>query len=148
MQTCIKCGQCKPFVDFYTQAKNRTGFKKVCKLCENALAAARRRALSPEQKEAEAQRMLLAKVKRQYGLSPQEFAAMTSRGKCDICEKPLVPHRTGKSPMDSGRIDHCHATGKVRGLLCHGCNTSLGHMRDNPETLRRAAAYLEEHHDH
>lgn len=40
-------------------------------------------------------------------------------------------------------IDHCHTTGKVRGLLCTGCNSALGHMQDDPERLRAAADYLE-----
>ena len=40
-------------------------------------------------------------------------------------------------------IDHCHQTGLVRGLLCAGCNTALGLMRDNPSRLRSAADYLE-----
>ena len=40
-------------------------------------------------------------------------------------------------------IDHDHTTGKVRGMLCHDCNTSLGKFRDNPDILRKAADYLE-----
>ncbi len=40
-------------------------------------------------------------------------------------------------------VDHDHSTGKIRGLLCHHCNTGLGLFRDNPELLRRAISYLE-----
>lgn len=39
-------------------------------------------------------------------------------------------------------VDHCHATGKVRGLLCHNCNRALGLMKDSTETLERAIEYL------
>lgn len=40
-------------------------------------------------------------------------------------------------------VDHCHTTGRVRGVLCRGCNHALGNVLDNPETLRRLAEYLE-----
>ncbi len=57
--------------------------------------------------------------------------------KCAICgappaEKPLA-------------IDHCHKTGKVRGLLCHKCNMGLGMFLDRPELLDEAASYLRAH---
>ncbi len=42
-------------------------------------------------------------------------------------------------------VDHCHSTGKVRGLLCFNCNGMLGQAKDNLETLRKAIAYLEKH---
>lgn len=40
-------------------------------------------------------------------------------------------------------LDHSHATGTLRGCLCYRCNTAIGHMRDRPDLLRRAADYLE-----
>ncbi len=39
-------------------------------------------------------------------------------------------------------VDHCHATGRVRGLLCHRCNSAIGMMRESAELMRRAADYL------
>lgn len=39
-------------------------------------------------------------------------------------------------------VDHCHATGKVRGLLCHNCNRALGLLKDSSESLRCAINYL------
>lgn len=57
--------------------------------------------------------------------------------KCKICE-------THESEFDKRlAVDHCHKTGKVRGLLCSSCNTSLGKFKDDPEILRRAINYLE-----
>lgn len=58
-------------------------------------------------------------------------------GKCAICGRQLSFDR-------NTHVDHSHATGRVRGLLCHSCNTSLGHVKENPETLRRMITYLEE----
>lgn len=49
----------------------------------------------------------------------------------------------GKGISEStARIDHCHTTGKVRGLLCDSCNWALGHAKDDPAVLRRLMAYL------
>lgn len=56
-------------------------------------------------------------------------------GRCSICRQLL----TKQSDV---QIDHCHSTGRVRGLLCAGCNTGLGMFRDNIESLLRAAVYL------
>jgi hypothetical protein len=54
---------------------------------------------------------------------------------CQICED---------SPA-SLHLDHCHATNKVRGMLCQPCNLGLGYYKDNPTLLRKAADYLERH---
>lgn len=40
-------------------------------------------------------------------------------------------------------VDHCHVTCKVRGLLCYSCNVAIGLLAENPDTLRRAALYIE-----
>lgn len=71
-----------------------------------------------------------------YKLSVGEFEAMRQAqdGKCAICGEPS-PHVL--------MIDHCHRTGRVRGLLCRACNFGLGWFRDDPERLRKAAAYLD-----
>ncbi len=45
--------------------------------------------------------------------------------------------------MDGIYADHCHKTGKLRGILCCECNTSIGKMGDDPERLRAAAIYVE-----
>jgi hypothetical protein len=53
-------------------------------------------------------------------------------GLCAICRVAPAVH-----------VDHDHATGTVRGMLCFPCNAAIGHLRDDPATVRRAAAYLE-----
>jgi hypothetical protein len=52
-------------------------------------------------------------------------------GKCAVCHEVAGLH-----------VDHCHAKGSVRGLLCVRCNRGLGYFKDKPELLKRAAAYL------
>lgn len=72
-----------------------------------------------------------------YGLTPEQYLDMLEeqQGKCAICNE--VP--TTKRGL---AVDHDHATGKVRGLLCTGCNTALGSFKDNEELLTSAIEYL------
>jgi hypothetical protein len=66
--------------------------------------------------------------------------------KCGICDR----EETCKDPKhDRVRrlsIDHCHATGKVRGLLCHSCNTAIGKLKDDVQLLCKAIEYITKHH--
>jgi hypothetical protein len=73
-----------------------------------------------------------------FNISPEAFERMREAqgGKCAICDR---------LEADCGRklaIDHCHRTGKVRGLLCSPCNTGLGCFKDSTETLALAISYL------
>src|SRR6266851_7644995 len=76
-------------------------------------------------------------LKYTYGISVEEYDALLARqnGKCAICrEKP-----EGQTLC----VDHCHVTGRIRGLLCRNCNVGLGNYRDDPRLMRAGAAYLE-----
>ena len=67
--------------------------------------------------------------------------------KCKICLMPFNHLNAFKDFNQSTMplVDHDHETGKVRGLLCNGCNIAIGYAKDSPETLRRMAAYIEGH---
>lgn len=75
---------------------------------------------------------------RRYGVTAEQVEAMrlAQAGNCPGCAKPL-------DHAGTHHLDHCHTTGKVRGLLCKPCNLALGHVQDDPATLRRLAGYLE-----
>lgn len=64
-------------------------------------------------------------------------------GVCKICGQPETSRRSGKLKRLS--IDHCHKTGRVRALLCQGCNSTIGHAKENATVLERAAKYLRHH---
>jgi DNA-directed RNA polymerase subunit RPC12/RpoP len=72
-----------------------------------------------------------------YGLTPEEYRAMIERqgGGCAICGG-------GPNGMGDFHVDHCHDTKRVRGILCHRCNTMLGLAKDDPARLIAAAEYL------
>lgn len=63
--------------------------------------------------------------------------APESRGFCEICAAP-----PGKRTL---HLDHCHVSLTFRGWLCASCNMALGHFKDDPRILRRAASYIEKH---
>lgn len=73
-----------------------------------------------------------------YGLTPELKQALVEiqDGVCSICFVPI--------DAISCATDHDHAGDYVRGMLCRPCNSALGLFKDNPDILRRAAAYLEE----
>lgn len=82
-----------------------------------------------------AAKMLHQRRLKRYGLTEIEFAVIeaSQQGVCLICQQFC----------ENMHVDHCHSTGKVRGLLCPQCNVGLGSFRDDPIRLKRAIAYLE-----
>ena len=77
-----------------------------------------------------------AKLEQKYGLPPGTYKLMwkAQSGLCAICDDILTrPH-----------VDHDHATGKVRGLLCHRCNPGIGLLKESIDTLQQAQKYLKQ----
>ena len=87
-----------------------------------------------------------AHFKKRYNITPQEYEAMleAQNYKCAICNKNAEDNKRGNK-IQSLNIDHCHKTKQVRGLLCHQCNSGLGHFKDNTEFLLKAVDYLHKH---
>ena len=78
-------------------------------------------------------------LRRNYNRSFEQYQSLidAQQGTCAICNK--VPDAKDRWTL---QIDHCHKTGKVRGLLCVNCNTSLGKFNDDPVLLQKASKYL------
>lgn len=75
---------------------------------------------------------------RKYGMTLEDLKKLyiAQDNKCKICD---TPESELKQML---HVDHCHKTGKVRGLLCYGCNSGLGGFKDNVNNLRKAIEYL------
>lgn len=113
---CAKCGKNRA-ERFFKSAKGR-----VCTTCQRARSRTNAHA---------------ARIGRTYGITAEEYAALFAAqdGRCAICRQQRS-YRLN--------VDHNHKSGAVRGLLCRLCNGRLlTAARDNPETLRRGAEYLE-----
>jgi hypothetical protein len=112
---CRTCGEVKPHSDWHRNSTASDGLSTRCKAC---------RAVQGRQDH----------LKREYGLTEAERDEMVASqmGLCVICLKAPAVH-----------VDHCHKTGRVRGVLCFNCNSAIGKLGDDPDAVRRAAAYLE-----
>ena len=98
--------------------------------------------MTPEGKRAKRDGVL----RREYGLLPMEYRLMNLRQGflCAIClRRETKRHPNGKR-LDLS-VDHDHKTGRVRALLCQGCNVGLGSFRDDQTRLERARQYLADH---
>jgi hypothetical protein len=82
------------------------------------------------------------RLKNRYGIGAESVQEMFKQqgGCCAICGEDNFG--TGASAPN---VDHCHATGDVRGILCTRCNHGLGNFKDDTDRLREAIAYLESH---
>jgi len=80
-------------------------------------------------------------LQKRYGITLGEYGVMSDAqdGRCAICLDEPGLDRKGRNAL---HVDHCHATGNVRGLLCSACNTALGTFQDDEDRLIAAAAYL------
>jgi hypothetical protein len=133
MKLCGDCGTEKHAEAFHKHKKSADGLQFICKVCSAARVLAWRRA-NPEK---DARNFRKAALKRNYGLSVEQYEAMHQRqgGVCAICKEECPIERVLS-------VDHCHTTGRVRGLLCSLCNKAIGLLKDSPERLRAAINYL------
>ena len=117
MKICVSCKETKPTSEFYKSGWVKDGFRSRCKLCE----ADERR----------------AQIWKNQGIifTIEEYQALMDRqeGRCAVCQE--LSTRTLC-------VDHDHISGKVRGLLCHDCNTGIGKLKEDVKILSRAIQYL------
>jgi hypothetical protein len=120
--TCNVCGETKSRSEFYK------GHKR-CKSCFS------NKPVEPAKKK---DYMLRYTYGEEFGLPEYQLMLEEQNFKCRLCDN-LHHEYSGKSSL---HVDHCHTTGKVRGLLCTNCNTTLGLVGENIETLTNMIEYL------
>jgi hypothetical protein len=120
-KVCRSCGASKELEEFHHLATGRYGYANVCKECERETRSPFRQLMT----EGEVAAWVAKRLAEQQGV-------------CAVCGRVLERGR-GKNRMC---IDHCHRTGRLRGLLCGPCNTALGMVNDDTSVLLRACAYL------
>lgn len=130
---CSKCGEVKSTSLFHKNKGRKDGLADRCKVCARKVANDSYKA-NPEHR-------WRIEIKRKYGLTAIQYYMMLDQqgGKCKIC-KGIGPGGAGRTSRMA--IDHCHETGKVRGILCNRCNRALGLFEDDISNLTAAIEYL------
>jgi hypothetical protein len=131
---CKSCDTTKPIDDFYLRNKISMVRHSTCKECD-------RKRVKENHNPAVYRN---AELQRRYGITQQDYDVMLAEqnNQCAIC-KTTEPG--GRHTSNYFVVDHCHTTSKVRKLLCHHCNTSLGLVGDNISTLQEMIKYLQKH---
>lgn len=170
-KSCRKCGQTKPSEEFRFNSKVSDGLSSWCRKCHYE-ASRRSQAKKPEQYARRAREWYRkqnpleprecrwcattfmppslrhfycsegcvdegAHFLNKYGMDKADYdELLASQGyRCAIC----------RVDSHEWNVDHDHETGEVRGILCRSCNHGIGFLRDDPETVRAAALYLDRH---
>ena len=151
MKPCSKCLEIKPYDHFYRSTGKTCGYASQCKVCwkstnrtpafyasRNRIERAREN--TPEKKLKRVRCRFAYYIRYMHGLEVIDWALMyeIQDGKCAICSCSIAEGT-------EVHVDHNHATGVVRGLLCGRCNSGLGLFLESPAALRSAAAYAERH---
>lgn len=133
IKRCSRCKETQTANQFYRNKANKDGLDGWCKNCHKA----RHVEYTPRTREQRRSRVLV----HNYGITFEQYDAMFQKqgGACAICGNPQPQaHKRAKNLS----VDHDHVTGKIRGLLCSGCNAGLGQFTDDIARLESAIAYL------
>jgi hypothetical protein len=157
--TCCKCKKEKEQEEFYLRkrklANGGTSIypRKDCKECsknryESWIKKEDNKKLNKETQKKWAKnnpdRCENARLKYRFGITLEDFKLLLDKqnNMCAICK--ITTEDYAKINKHKFHVDHCHTTGKVRGLLCNNCNVSLGGFKDSKDLLEAAIKYLDE----
>lgn len=157
---CRTCNADKPLNDFYKNKSKPDGLCSNCKLCTSAYSRSdkgkasrdrfyakhqvRRRQAASDWDHANPGKIKAWKLRKRcakFGITTERYFALISaqEGRCAICRIDFSTRKYAPA------IDHCHKSGKVRGLLCLNCNSGIGKLREDVQILQKAIAYIESH---
>ena len=135
----------KSLSGFYRDKSHKDGYRSECKACQKAYVK-KWYVANREQQKVYNKKWQVANRERQrdyhlnhkYGLSPEDYNALfeAQAGCCAICG------RHESELKQKLHVDHDHVTGEIRGLLCRGCNTAIGLLCDDPDTIDKASDYI------
>ena len=126
-QICSSCNKDKDISEYFKRSRSPDGIGRYCITCT------RKKVLE-----------------KSYGISLEEYESMLNKQdkSCKCCgTKDPNGWATSKKKKFSFVVDHCHKTGKIRGLLCNSCNIGIGGLQDSSEGVLKAYNYLKNFED-
>lgn len=135
IKRCSRCKEYKEFSLFYKETRAKDSHRAECKDCSKKLKE--KYLKSKEYKESR----YFYNLERKYNVNKQQYLQLLKdqNHKCKVCGIEEVDVKGSKL-----FVDHCHNSGKVRGLLCFNCNLALGHVFDSVEVLENMIKYLKQ----
>jgi hypothetical protein len=164
-KACKTCKEVKPPEAFYIINKPAVrqhlgpGRQPHCIICHNKRVSERKRVAGEawhkkenfrkmkwinENRERHDKTSLSSRLKRLFNITLEDYDNMlkSQNGTCAICKQTETKMNKFLGIPKRLAVDHCHMTGKVRGLLCFHCNSSIGKLKDSVELLQNAIEYL------
>lgn len=144
---CSRCGVEKLLSEFHKKAGYKFGVRSECKICIKKWQAEHYADEQIRSKRIKRQRepgyrlsQRKSHLYNKYGITIEDYnKLLTSQNNC--CATCQSPNPGGRSAVYF-HVDHCHVTGKIRGLLCQACNNVLGLVKDNINTLKAMIKYV------
>lgn len=140
MKQCSVCKETKDLSEFYNYKSTKDGKSYRCKSCDNK--ARLKWATNNPEKSHLSQRE--RNLRHRFGVDLQWYEEQLKKQNycCAICGTKENKVVRGARIDLSFAVDHCHKTGKIRGLLCNQCNRALGMFNDSVELIHKAINYL------
>jgi len=148
---CPDCDKTKNITEFY---KNGKSYMKRCKLCHNQKSRQWEKD-NPDKNRARKVKWYkdnpgskrANNLQQHYNatLADYDYLFKEQGGLCAACGQPETNLDKRTKQVKNLHVDHCHKSEKIRALLCGGCNTALGHLKDDPARIRLLLAYAEKH---
>jgi hypothetical protein len=145
-KVCSICKKRKRISNFHKNIGKNDGFHTQCKMCRNEVLRREEhkdstRVYKNSWSQYNKESIKNSQLKSKFGITLPEYNELLFKqeNKCAICN-----NESSTNEKDLA-VDHCHKTGKIRGLLCHTCNLGLGHLKDDINLLNKAVDYLKNH---
>lgn len=145
MKTCTNknCSQTnpQPLTNFPKNKSKKDGVNSRCLFCD--------RVYKKEFYRNNPEKFIAANFRLRYKISIDDYNKLLKKQNnvCALCKETETLYDPKIKKQRALAVDHCHTTGKIRGLLCRNCNVGLGCFKDNVDLLDKAKEYLKENNE-